>query len=134
MRVNDLIAGVKSDVAIKVYGDDLATMADAADQIRRAVAEVRGAADVKMEIPFGLPSIRVKVNRESLGRVGASPDAVLDAVAMTRAGMPAGLVREGERVFDLIVRLGGEEVQTHRDLARLPISTTSGNLVPMAMV
>ena len=134
MRVNDLVAGVKGDVAIKVYGDDLAQMQEYADQIRKAVAAVPGAADTKMEIVTGLPSIRVVVNRDRVGRLGVAPGSVLDALAMARAGQQVGVVREGERVFDLVVRLGGERVDDERDLQRLPLATQGGNLVPLSTV
>ncbi|AKU96461.1 Cobalt-zinc-cadmium resistance protein CzcA [Labilithrix luteola] len=134
MRVNDLIAGVKGDVAIKVYGDDLTTMSEVADQIRKTVAQIPGAADTKMEIATGLPSIRVVVNRDHVGRLGVAPGNILDALAMARAGMPVGVVREGERVFDLTLRIGGERVDDERDLARLPLATSHGTLVPLSMV
>jgi heavy metal efflux system protein len=134
MRVNDLVAGIKGDVAIKVYGDDFQQMQDLADQIRKTVASVPGAADTKMEIVTGLPSIRVVVNRDRIGRLGVPPNSVLDALAMARQGQPVGIVREGERVFDLVVRLGGEGVENERDIARLPLATQGGNLVPLSMV
>lgn len=134
MRVNDLVAGIKGDVAIKVYGDDLQEMQEIADDIRRAVAATPGAADTKMEIVTGLPSIRVVINRDHVGRLGVPPGSVLDALAMARAGQPVGVVREGERVFDLVVRLGGERVDDERDLERLPLATQQGNLVPLSMV
>lgn len=134
MRVNDLVAGVKGDVAIKVYGEDLTTMSEVSDQIRKAVASVPGAADTKMEIATGLPSIRVVVNRDHVGRHGVAPGSVLDALAMARAGLPVGVVREGERVFDLTLRIGGERVDDEHDLARLPLATADGHLVPLSMV
>ncbi len=134
MRVNDLVAGVKGDVAIKIYGDDLAEMQDTADQIRKAVASVPGAADTKMEIATGLPSIRVVVNRDRIGRLGVAPGSVLDALAMARAGLPVGIVREGERVFDLVIRLGGERVDDEGDIGRLPLMTEQGQLVPLGNV
>ncbi|OJY22046.1 MAG: hypothetical protein BGO98_35070 [Myxococcales bacterium 68-20] len=134
MRVNDLVAGIKGDVAIKVYGDDLQEMQDIADEIRKVVAATPGAADTKMEIVTGLPSIRVVINRDHVGRLGVPPGSVLDALAMARAGQPVGVVREGERVFDLVVRLGGERVDDERDLERLPLATQQGNLVPLSMV
>jgi heavy metal efflux system protein len=134
MRVNDLVAGVKGDVAIKIYGDDLSQMQDVADKIRAQVASVPGAADTKMEIVTGLPSIRVVINRDRVGRLGVPPGHVLDALAMARAGMPVGIVREGERVFDLVLRIGGERIDDERDVARIPLATSAGNLVPLSMV
>ena len=134
MRVNDLIAGVKSDLAIKVFGYDLEEMRRTADEIRRTVAQVPGAADVKMEIPTGLPSIKVKLARDRAARLGVPPRSVLDAVTMTRAGENIAEVREGERVFDLNLRIGGDKIQNEYDLARLPVYTERGSLVPMSLV
>jgi heavy metal efflux system protein len=133
MRVNDLIAGVRSDVAIKVFGEDLETMSETADKIRRALFQVPGAADVKMEIATGLPSVRVRVDRERTARLGVAPRAVLDVLQMTRAGLEVGQVREGERIFDLVLRIGGDEIREEKDLERLPIMTKQGTLVPLAL-
>lgn len=134
MRVNDLIVGARGDVAVKVFGEDLVSMGEAADRIRRALGEVPGSADVKMEVAVGLPSVRVAVDRGKASRLGVTPRAVLDVLVMSRVGERVGLVREGERVFDLVLRLGGEAVHDERDLERLPVMTVSGYLVPLAMV
>jgi heavy metal efflux system protein len=134
MRVNELIGGVKSDLAIKVFADDLDTMTAVAESVRRALMQVPGASDVKMEILTGLPSILVKPDRERAARLGIPSRAALDALAMTRAGDTVGSVREGERVFDLVLRLGGETIEGADDLARLPIATRAGKLVPLALV
>ncbi|HEX4339325.1 MAG TPA: CusA/CzcA family heavy metal efflux RND transporter [Polyangiaceae bacterium] len=134
MRVNDLVAGVKSDVAVKIYGDDLTAMNEAGEKLLATMAATPGAADFKMEIALGQPSIQVRVDRDRLGRVGVSPGDVLDALALSRAGLRVGQVREGERVFDLTMRLGGDAVSSPASLSRLPVSTTNGSLVPMALV
>ncbi|MBI2394583.1 MAG: efflux RND transporter permease subunit, partial [Deltaproteobacteria bacterium] len=80
MRVNDLIAGVKSDVAVKVFGEDIAVMQDVAEKIRRVLSDTPGSADVKMEIPFGMPSFKVTIDRDRASRLGIAPRAVLDAI------------------------------------------------------
>jgi cobalt-zinc-cadmium resistance protein CzcA len=134
MRVNELIGGVKSDVAIKVFADDLDTMTTTADAIRRTLMQVKGASDVKAETLTGLPSILVRTDRQRAARLGITSGAVLAALAMTRAGETVGRVREGERSFDLVLRLGGEEIDEPDDLARLPIATRNGKLVPLALV
>jgi cobalt-zinc-cadmium resistance protein CzcA len=134
MRVNDLIAGVKSDLAIKVFGYDLVAMSQAADMIRKAVQQVPGSADVKMEIATGLPSVRVSILRDRAARLGVPPRNVLNIVEMARVGQTVGEVRENERVFDLVLKLGGEAVDDKDDLARLPVVTSGGALVPMGMV
>ncbi len=134
MRVNDLIAGVRSEVAIKVYGDDLDALSAAAEKIRHAVAATPGAADVKRETPLGLPTLRVIVDRERATRLGVLPSSVLSAVAMARAGESVGSVYEGERSFDLVLRLGGEATQVSADLGRFPVLTQSGELLPLSSV
>ena len=134
MRVNDLVAGVKSDVAVKIYGDDLAAMNGVGEKLLATLAGTPGAADFKMEVALGQPSIQVRVDRERLGRVGVSPGDVLDALALSRAGLRVGQVREGERVFDLTMRLGGDAISSPASLSRLPVATSSGALVPMALV
>ena len=134
MRINDLVAGVKGDVAIKVFGDDLDTISDVAEQITREVNKVQGAADVKREIATGLPAVRVKANRDKLARLGIPARAALDVLQMSRAGLPVGVIREGERVFDMVLRLGGETVDDAQDLGRLPVATQGGNLVPLSNV
>lgn len=134
MRVNDLIAGVKSDVAIKLFGDDLDVLAETAEKIQRALAATPGAADVKREIPSGLPTLRVIVDRDRAARLGVSPRAILDAVAVAKAGQQVGIVYEGERTFDLVLRLGGDVVTGERELGRFPVVTAKGDLVPLSAV
>jgi len=134
MRVNDLIAGAKSDVVIKLFGEDLATLADLAESIKRIIMQVPGASDVKAEVATGLPSVRIMANRDRMSRLGISPGVALDTLTAARVGLEVGTVREGERVFDLVLRVGGDEVRNQQDLGRLPIATSKGNLVPLSTV
>ena len=134
MRVNDLIAGVKSDVAIKVFGSDLGEMTSVATRIKGIIETVDGAQDVKMEIATGLPSVRVAVRRDKAGRLGVSPRSVLDLVEMSRAGQWVGNVRENERTFDLVLKVGNAQMAQEADLSRLPVMAYQGNLVPLSSV
>jgi cobalt-zinc-cadmium resistance protein CzcA len=135
MRVNDLIAGVKSDVAVKLFGDDLDALAEGARMIRHELQQTPGAADVKMEVPTGLPTVRVVIDRERASRVGVAPRSILSAVAAARAGEPIGHVYEGERTFDLVLKVGGEDLLRGAEgLRRLPIPTARGELVPLESV
>lgn len=133
MRVNDLVAGVRSDVAVKLYGEDLEALSSSADKIRRAIAAVPGATDWKSEVPFGQPALTVLVDRDRAARLGVAPGDALDALEMSRAGVTVGVVRENERVFDLQLRLGGEAVTSAVDLERLPVASKHG-VVPMSML
>jgi len=134
MRVNDLIAGVKSDVALKVFGDDLQTMTVVADELRRVLAETPGAADVKMEIATGLPTMRVVVNRPRAARLDVKPRAILDVIETVKAGQNVGKFYEGERVFDIMLRLGSGELLGERELGRFPVPSNHGDLVPLSSV
>jgi heavy metal efflux system protein len=134
MRVNDLIAGVKSDVALKIYGDDLDVMSRLSEQLQHAIADTPGAADVKREMPTGLPTLRVIVNRDRAARIGVVPRSVLDAIEVARAGQVVGRVYEGERTFDLVVKITGDKLTGERELSRFPIPTAKGELVPLSAV
>ncbi|MGZ3421081.1 MAG: efflux RND transporter permease subunit [Polyangiales bacterium] len=134
MRVNDLIAGVKSDVAIKIFGEDLEVMASVAEKIQKAIEATQGSADVKREIPTGLPTLRVVIDRDKAARLGVSPRNILDAVEVAKAGQQVGTVYEGERTFDLVLKLGGDLVSGERELRRFPVATARGELVPLSAV
>ncbi len=105
MRFNELIAGVRSDMAVKVYGDRFEDMVKTAESIARIIGKVSGAADVKVEQTTGLPSIEVEMDRPAISRYGLSVADVHDVVAIAVGGREAGLVFEGDRRFDIIVRL-----------------------------
>jgi cobalt-zinc-cadmium resistance protein CzcA len=121
MRFNELISGVRSDLAIKVYGDDLEKLVQTAEQIEAVVAKVPGAADTRTEQATGLPLLTVTPDRERLAYYGLDVASVQEAVRLAVAGEVAGQVFEGDRRFDLVVRLP-ESLRTDIDaLARLPI-------------
>ncbi len=105
MRFNELIAGVRGDVAIKVYGDDLDQLSAAAGRIASVLQSIRGAADVKVEQTAGFPTLDVAFDRDAISRYGLSLDEVTDTVATAMGGREAGLVFEGDRRFDVVVRL-----------------------------
>jgi cobalt-zinc-cadmium resistance protein CzcA len=121
MRFNELIAGVRSDVAVKVYGDDFVSMEKTAKKIASSLQGVRGSADVKIEQTAGLPVMNIRVNRDALARYGLSMDFVQNVLSIAIGGREAGLIFEGDQRFDLIVRLPDQLRQNIDDLATLPI-------------
>jgi cobalt-zinc-cadmium resistance protein CzcA len=122
MRFNELIAGVRSDVAVKVFGDDLETLRALGDEIVELLEEVPGAADVKAEPVSGLPFLEVDLDRAALARYGLAQDEVQEVVRIAVGGAVAGQLFEGDRRFDLVVRLP-EPLRADLDaLARLPIA------------
>ena len=134
MRFNELIAGVRSDVAIKLFGDDLDTLAKKGAEIARLVAAVPGAADVKLEQTTGLPVVRVRVDRERCARYGIPVGDVLDTVEAARAGKVVGTVFEGQRRFSLAVRFDDRAAQTLEALGSVPVAAPGGMSVPLAQL
>lgn len=105
LRFNELISGVRSDVGVKIFGDDLDVLIRTAGQVQNVLQAVSGAADVKTEQVAGLPVLTVKLNRAALSRLGVSVADVQSLVEIAVGGSNAGLVFEGDRRFDLVVRL-----------------------------
>lgn len=105
LRFNELIAGVRGDIAIKVYGDDLEAMGKSAQQIAAVLKTVKGAADVKVEQTAGFPVLDVQFDRDAIARYGLSLQDVSDTVAAAMGGREAGIVFEGDRRYDIVVRL-----------------------------
>lgn len=121
LRFNELIAGVKSDIAVKVFGDEFDQMIPTATAIARVLAEVPGAQDVKVEQTQGLPVLDVRVDRDLAARYGLNVADVQDVVAAAIGGREAGVVFEGDRRFNLIVRLPERLRGRIETLPELPI-------------
>ena len=105
MRFNELLGGVRGDVALKVYGDDFAALAKPVEEITKALKSIPGAADVKAEEVAGLPMLSIEPDRQSLSRYGLDVSDVQDVVATAIGGCEAGEIQEGDRRFPLVVRL-----------------------------
>lgn len=122
MRMNELISGVRADVAVMVYGDDLDTLVQLGKRIEKRVAAVPGAADVRLEETSGLPLLTVLPDRQALAGYGLNPGQVQSTVATAVGGQVAGQLFEGDRRFDIVVRLPEALRQDPAALADLPIS------------
>lgn len=115
LRVSELLSGVRSDVAVQIYGDDLGRLKATADRIAAVLRDVPGAADVKAEQTTGLPMLRVRVDRKAAARLGVHAEDVLEVVEAV-GGVPAGVVLEGQKRFRLQARFGSD---TRGDLERI---------------
>ncbi|MBN9377312.1 MAG: cation transporter [Chlamydiales bacterium 38-26] len=125
MRFNELIAGVRSDVAVKIYGDDYHLMKKTADDIAMVIQKVPGAADVAVDKTDGLPTLQIDVDRQALSRHQLNIKDVLDVIEVAIGGGKAGMIFEGDRRYDLVVRLP-EKVRSHiPSLERIPLSLAS---------
>lgn len=121
LRFNELIAGVRGDIAIKVYGDDLEAMARAAGQIAAVLDTVPGAADVKVEQTEGFPVLDVQFDRDAIARHGLTLEDVGDTVAAAMGGREAGIVFEGDRRYGIVVRLDGATRNDLDAVGALPV-------------
>src|SRR6185369_14264482 len=121
MRFNELIAGVRGDVAIKVFGDDFERLTATADQIAGILQSIAGAADVKVEQTEGLPVMTVDIDRAAIARYGLNVSEVQDVVAVAIGGRGAGMVFQGDRRFDIVVRLPDALRGKFDEIERLPI-------------
>ena len=121
MRFNELIAGVRSDVAVKVFGDDMDVLFETGEEIAGVLEKVSGASDVKVEQVTGLPVLTIQMNRKEMARYGLNVSDVQEAIEIAIGGKSAGQIFEGDRRFELIVRLP-EEIRGNLDaMKRLPI-------------
>ena len=126
MRMNELIAGVRADVAVKVYGDDLEQLMAIGAAIERVAGQVAGAADVKLEHLTGLPVLTITPDRAALARFGMDVEHVQDTISIALGGATGGQLFEGDRRFDIVVRLP-EAIRTDIDrLGELPIPLPDG--------
>ncbi|MBB3118808.1 efflux RND transporter permease subunit [Pseudoduganella violacea] len=121
LRFNELISGVRSDVAVKLFGDDMAVLDAQAARIAAALQKVRGAAEVKVEQTTGLPMLNIRVDRAKAARYGLNTGDIQDAIAIALGGKEAGNLFQGDRRFDIVVRLADEVRSDPEALARLPI-------------
>lgn len=121
MRFNELISGVRSDVAVKVFGDDLDTLLDVAEEVSAVLSSTEGSADVRVEQVTGLPILSITPDREALARYGLSVTDVQDVVSTFVGGQVAGTLFEGDRRFDVIVRLPEQLRDNVHTISSLPV-------------
>ena len=134
MRFNELISGVRADLGIKVFGDDLDQLLDSATAIMAVVQSIDGAADVRVEQVTGLPMLSVHPKRMALSRYGLSVEALQDLVAAGVGGESTGLIYEGDRRFQMVVRLPETIRRDVDNLGDLPVPLPDGEYVPLSEV
>ncbi len=134
MRFNELIAGVKSDIAVKIFGEDLQELFDHATEASRYIRNIDGVGDIKVQQIDGIPQLVVKYNRVKMAQYGLNVNEVNSAIKMTFAGETAGIVMEGEKRFDLVVRMDSVHRQDIQNLRELYIDLPSGSQIPLQEV
>lgn len=131
MRFNELISGTRSDVAIKIFGEDLNVLAERAHAIKNAIKNVEGASDIIVEKTEGLPQMSVQYDRAKIARYGMNVEALNDMISLGFAGKSVGTVFEGEKRFDMVIRLDQKNRQSIEDLRNLYVTTPQGEQIPL---
>ncbi|TDY32608.1 CusA/CzcA family heavy metal efflux RND transporter [Janthinobacterium sp. 75] len=126
LRFNELISGVRSDVAVKLFGDDMAVLDSTAAKIAGVLGKIPGATEVKVEQTTGLPMLTVQIDREQTARYGLNIADVQSAIATAIGGQEAGTLFQGDRRFDIVVRLPDSLRSDLEQLKRLPIALPVG--------
>ncbi len=131
MRFNELMTGVRQDVAIKIFGEDLDVLTDLSQQIGKIVGGVKGSRDLYIEEVTGLPQIVIGINRDEVAKYGVAIETINQAITTAFAGQSAGMVYEGERRYDLTVRLATQNRQGIEDVRNLFITSPKGDQIPL---
>lgn len=134
MRFNELIAGVRGDVAVKVFGDDFDAMNATAQEIAAILRKTEGATDVRVEETEGLSMLDIRANRDAMARLGVTAQDVQDVVTATIGGRQAGTIFEGDRRFPVVVRLSDTQRSDLSVLEQVQVPVAGGAFVPLASV
>jgi len=134
MRFNELMTGVRQDIAVKLFGEDLDVLADYAEQMGKIISTVEGVGDVKIEATQGLPQMTVKYDRQKMAYYGLQIKDLNTIVRTAFSGEVAGVVFEGEKRFDLVVRLTDEHKKSIQDLKNIFVPLADGNQIPLSQV
>ena len=134
MRFNELITGVREDIAVKLFGEDLNILAVKAEEMGKIISTVKGVADMKVEATSGLPQMTVQYNRHKLAQYGLHVEDLNTIVQSAFAGGKAGVIFEGEKRFDLVVRLNEQHRKSIDDLKNLYVNLASGVQIPLKEV
>ncbi|WP_288378327.1 CusA/CzcA family heavy metal efflux RND transporter [uncultured Acinetobacter sp.] len=130
LRFNELISGVRSDIGVKVFGDDLEVLNREAEKIAQQLKTISGASEVKVEQTDGLPLLNVKIDHALAAQYGLSIKAIQDLVATSIGGASVGQILQGDRRFDFVIRLD-DQLRTPQQLAILPLQLPNGGLIQL---
>lgn len=134
MRFNELMTGVRSDVAIKIFGDDIDMLVSKGEEVVQLIKGVNGVADAKAERVAGLPQITIRYNKDKLALYGLKIGDLNKVIRMGFAGESAGVVYEGEKRFDLVVRLDNNSRKDIENLRALFVTLPSGSQIPLEQI
>jgi heavy metal efflux system protein len=132
MRFNELITGVRSDIAIKIFGEDLDYINEKAFEIKNLIADIPGASDIITEKTAGLPQIKVNYNRSKIAYYGVDINTLNTFLSTAFGGKTAGVIFEGEKRFDLVMRFDDQNRRDIDDIRQLQVPLASGQMIPLS--
>jgi cobalt-zinc-cadmium resistance protein CzcA len=132
MRFNELITGVRADIAVKIFGEDLDVLFETASKIEKAIQNVEGASDITVEKVAGLPQMTVEYNRKKIAKYGLNIEDLNNVLTMGFAGKTAGTIFEGEKQFDLVVRYDKKDRKDIANIQTASIRLPNGNTLPLS--
>lgn len=134
MRFNELMTGARQDVVIKIYGEDLGVLSEYANKVGSIVKTVEGATDLYVEQVEGLPQIQIEFNRDEIAKYGLNIQDINTVIETAFAGKSAGMVYEGERKFDMVVRFDAAHREDIENVSNLFVTTPDGHQIPLNQV
>ncbi|OGV05948.1 MAG: cation transporter [Stygiobacter sp. RIFOXYC12_FULL_38_8] len=129
MRFNELIAGIRSDVGVKIFGEDLDTLARIGNDVAELMKQIDGAKDTRMQQVEGLPQLRIVIDREKIARNGINVSDANILIETALAGTNVGKIYEGEKQFDLVVKLNKQSINNVEDIKNLLVPVSSGSMI-----
>ncbi|MCL5027411.1 MAG: CusA/CzcA family heavy metal efflux RND transporter [Bacteroidetes bacterium] len=129
MRFNELIAGVRSDIGVKIFGEDLDTLARIGNDVAELMKQVNGAVDIRMQQVEGLPQLRIVIDREKISRLGINVSDANVLIETALAGTNVGRIYEGEKQFDLVVKMNKEARNNVDDIKNLLVPASNGTMI-----
>ncbi len=131
LRFNELLSGARGDIAVKIFGDDLGILTQKGTEISKVLSSVQGAEDVSMQQLEGLPQLQIQINRDKIALYGINVDDINDVIETALAGKQAGVIFEGDRKFDIIIRFDDEYKRDFNSVHNILVSAPSGMKIPL---
>ena len=133
-RIDHLLSGVRAQIAVKVFGDDLSVLRETADEVEKVMAAVKGVVDVQVEKQVMIPQLHVRIDRNKAMAHGVMAGEVANMSELALQGKTVGQIVDGQRVHELVVRLRDEDRENVEAISRIPLDTVQGNTVPLGAV
>jgi len=134
LRFNELLSGARGDIAVKIFGDDLGVLSEKGNEVSRVMSTIEGAEDISVQQLEGLPQLQIKINRDKIALYGINVDDVNDVIATALAGKEAGVIFEGDRKFDIILRYQDEYKRDINAVGNILIAAPTGIKIPLSQL